>query len=284
MLTEVKKSDVKALYPVPKHDSHKGQNGRVLIVGGSLDYYGAPILAAMGALFGGTDLVYLMVPECNFEVSRSYYPDFIVRSFPGDHLDARGVEPIAHVATLARAMLVGPGIGYHRDTIEAVHALAKKVKMPVVLDAQAIQALDRHNVRDNARVLLTPHAQEFSDFCGEHFPSLLIEKVEHVKKIAARFNVNILVKNPIDILASYDGHFCINQTGNPGMTSGGTGDVLSGFVASLMSRGLSPYDAARIGVYIVCVAGDELLSQKGHAFTATDLALHLPYTIRGLMS
>lgn len=283
MLTEVKKADVKALYPVPKPDSHKGQNGRVLIVGGSRDYYGAPILAAMGALFGGNDLVYLMVPECNFEVSRSYYPDFIVRSFPGDHLDARGIEPIAHTATLARAVLMGPGLGDHRDTTEAVHALVKKVKVPVVLDAQAIQALDRNNLRENSRVLITPHAQEFSDFCGEHFPSLLIEKVEHVKKIAARFNVNVLVKNPIDVIASHDDQFCINQTGNPGMTSGGTGDVLSGFVANLMSRGLAPYDAARIGVFIVCAAGDELLEQKGHAFTATDLAMRLPYTIKEML-
>lgn len=283
MLTEVKKADVKALYPVPKPDSHKGQNGRVLIVGGCRDYYGAPILAAMGALFGGNDLVYLMVPECNFDVSRSYYPDFIVRSFPGDYLDMRGIEPIAHMATLARAVLMGPGIGDHPDTLEAVEALVKKIKIPVVLDAQAIHALPRNNLRENPRVLITPHAQEFSDFCGEHFPSLLIEKVEHVKKITARFNVNILVKNPVDIVGSHDGQFCINQAGNAGMTSGGTGDVLAGFVASLASRGVALYDAARIGVFIVCAAGDELLEQKGHAFTATDLALRLPYTIREIL-
>lgn len=284
MLTEVKAADVKAIYPIPKADSHKGHNGRVLIVGGSLDYYGAPILAAMAAMFGGTDLVYLMVPECNFDVSRSYYPDFIVRSFPGDRLDARGVEPITTMASLARAVLIGPGIGDHPDTLKAVQMLLKKIKLPIVLDAQAIGAPDLTRVRDNARLLLTPHALEFSNFCGEPLPSLLIEKVEHVKKIAERFNVNLLVKGPVDVIASPDGRFCINQTGNPGMTCGGTGDVLAGFTASLMSRGLEPYDAARLGAFIVCTAGDELLVRKGNAFTATDLAMHLPYTIKGLLS
>ncbi|MDP2624733.1 MAG: NAD(P)H-hydrate dehydratase [Candidatus Peregrinibacteria bacterium] len=284
MLTEVKKLEVKELYPVPKRDSHKGQNGKIMIVGGSLDYYGAPILSAMGALFGGADLVTLYVPECNFTISRTYYPDFIVKKFTGDYLDARSVELISMATAKQKCLVIGPGIGERKETMAAVNAIIKKSKCPVVLDAQAIYALPTKNVRENSNILITPHAQELSNLCSHGVPSLLIEKVETVKKCAKDMNVNILLKNPIDIIASPKGEFCINQAGNPGLTSGGTGDVLSGFVGSLTSRGLRLYDAARLGAFIICTAGDELLHEKGHAFTATDLALHLPYTIKRLLA
>lgn len=282
MLTEVKRSDVKALYPVPQKESHKGDNGRVLIVGGSLTYYGAPILAGMGALFGGADLVTLFVPETNFTVSRSYYPDFIVHAFPGDHLDARAVDLIVANTEKKGCLVMGPGLGDRPETVASVEAILKKVHCPTILDAQAIYALPRDNVRHNNSVLITPHAQEFANWYGKRLPNLLIEKVEMVTACAKNLQVNILLKNPTDIVASLNGETCINQRGNPGMTSGGTGDVLAGFVGSLAARGLSLYNAARIGVFILCTAGDDLMEIKGTHFTATDLALQLPYTIHHL--
>lgn len=283
MLTEVKKSDVKQLYPKHDADAHKGQNGRVMIIGGSLDYYGAPILAGMGALFGGADLVHLCVPECNFAVSRTYYPDFIVKSFPGEYLDARGVEPIALASERQDCLVIGPGIGERQETLLAVQSIIKKAKCPVVLDAQAIYALPKDNTRINKNVLMTPHGQEFSNFCEKRFPSLLIEKVDLVKKCANDLNVNILLKNPVDIIVSHEGEFCINQVGHSGMTSGGTGDVLAGFCGSLIARKLSHYDAARIASFILCNAGEDLSQTKGSNYTATDLALQLPYTIKQLL-
>ncbi len=283
MLTEIKKSDVKELYPKRDSDTHKGMNGRVAIIGGSLDYYGAPLLAGMGALFGGSDLVHLCVPECNFAVSRTYYPDFIVKPFPGEYLDARGVEPITLMSEKQGCLVIGPGIGERQETLEAIQAIVKKAKCPIVLDAQAIYALPRDKTRGNSSILMTPHAQEFSNFCDKRFPSLLIEKVEMVKKCATELNVNVLLKNPVDILASNKGDFCINQMGNSGMTSGGTGDVLAGLIGSLIARELTPYNAAKIGAFILCQAGDDLKVKKGFNFTATDLALQLPYTIHQLL-
>lgn len=283
MLTEVKKSDVRELYPRHQDDSHKGMNGRVMIVGGSLDYYGAPILAGMGALFGGADLVTLCVPECNFAVSRTYYPDFIVKSFQGEYLDARGVDPIALESERQGCLVIGPGIGERQETLIAVEAILKKAKCPVVLDAQGIYALPTDKTRGNNNVLITPHAQEFSNFCNRRFPSLLIEKVDMVKKCAKDLNVNILLKNPVDIVVNADGQFCINQNGNPGLTSGGTGDVLAGLAGSLLARGLNHYDAAKLAAFILCQAGEDLFEQKGTNYTATDLALQLPYTIKTLL-
>ena len=284
MLTEVKKSDVRELYPKHETNTHKGQNGRVMIVGGSLDYYGAPILAGMGALFGGADLVRLCVPECNFEVSRTYYPDFIVKAFPGEYLDARGVDLIALESERQGCLVIGPGIGERQETLTAIEAIIKKAKCPVILDAQAIYALPRDKTRNNKNILITPHAQEFSNFCDCRFPSLLIEKVEMVKKCAKDLNVHVLLKNPTDIITEPSGKFCINQSGNSGMTSGGTGDVLAGFVGSLVARGLKHYDAARIAAYILCQTGEDLYEQRGHNYTATDLSLQLPYTIKSLLS
>jgi hydroxyethylthiazole kinase-like uncharacterized protein yjeF len=284
MLTEVKKADVINVFPKRDNGSHKGQNGRVLIVGGSRDYYGAPILSAMGALFAGTDLVTLCIPTCNFDVSRSYYPDFIVKSFPGNYLDARSVEMIVELSATQDCLVMGPGLGDHHESLTAVEAITKKAKCPVILDAQAIYGLPRNNTRNNHNVLITPHAQEFANVFERRFPSLLIEKVEAVKASARKLNVNILLKNPVDIVASPQGNFCINQTGNAGMTSGGTGDVLAGVVGSLVARGLSLYDAARLGVFITCTTGDDLVEKKGPAFTATDLAHHLPYTIQRLLA
>ena len=124
----------------------------------------------------------------------------------------------------------------------------------------------------------------FFTIFGQKLPLLLIERIQLVKKIVARFNINLLVKGPTDIIVgpNNDAH-CINQTGNAGMTSGGTGDVLAGFIGRLIAGGLSPYDAGRIGVFIVCSAGDELALTKSHAFTATDLAHQIPYTLRTLL-
>lgn len=284
MLTEVKKSDVRELYPVPDKDSHKGENGRVLIVGGSIDYFGAPILAAMGALFGGADLVTLLVPECNFKVSRSYYPDFIVRSFPGERLDARGVEMVATAAIEQDCVVMGPGMGTAVPTLEAVTALIKKIHTPLVLDTAIAQVISSQSKRENSRIVVTPHAEEFATIFKKRLPVLLIERVNMVKKLAKEFNVNILLKGPTDLIAApQNGDYCINQTGNAGLTSGGTGDVLAGLIGRLMAGGLSPYDGARLGTFIVGTAGDELALQKGHAFNATDLAHHLPYTIQGLL-
>lgn len=283
MLTAVKKSDVKDLYPKRESDTHKGMNGRAMIVGGSLDYYGAPVLAGMGALFGGTDLVQLYVPECNFAVSRTFYPDFIVKSFPGDYLDAHGVEQIVSEGERQGCLVIGPGIGDRPETLAAIQAIIKKIKCPIILDAQAVYALPRDNTRENGHILITPHAQEFSNFCNKRFPSLLIEKVEMVKKCSKNLNVNILLKNPVDIVCSSTGDFCINQGGNAGMTSGGTGDVLAGLVGGLVARKLSHYDAARIGVFILCQAAEDLKTQKGFNFIATDLAQQLPFTIHNLL-
>jgi NAD(P)H-hydrate epimerase len=225
-----------------------------------------------------------MVPECNFEVSRSYYPDFIVKSFPGERLDARGVEIVTATAIEQDCVIMGPGMGTAAATLEAVNALIKKIHSPMVLDTAIAQVISSQSLRDNSQIVITPHAEEFFTIFNKRLPILLIERVNMVKKLAREFNVAISLKGPTDVIAApKNGDYCINQTGNAGLTSGGTGDVLAGLIGRLLAGGLSPYDGARLGAFIVGTAGDELALQKAHAFNATDLAHRLPYTIQELL-
>lgn len=283
MIPTIKSSEIKAIYPKRAADSHKGMNGRVTIVGGSIDYFGAPLLCGLGALYGGADLMYIFVPECNFEVNRSHYPDFIIRKFPGEFLDMKGVTPILEFAKKCDVILMGPGMGEREETMEAMQQIIENLSIPMVLDAGAIQVFQRiKKFPLQQKVVITPHHNEFEHLTGKDVkvsgsPS---SKVVLTRTIATDLKINILLKGPHDFIAAEDGQTVMNSTGNAGMTVGGTGDVLSGYVASLMAQGANPYDACRLGAYIVGKAGDNLLKQKGYCFSATDLAFELPYMIR----
>lgn len=281
------------MLPRRRADSHKGENGRVVIVGGSLEFYGAPILASLGALCSGADLTTLIVPECNFEVSRSFYPDFIVRKYGGNHLNIRALETLSPFFESADALLIGPGLTKSEEILHVVSKILDKAKQPVVLDADALPVIKIAKYREERPLILTPHGGEFNELIDENFsPDLLLEeKANLLKKYAEKWNTAILLKGPQDIIVSSplepdsQGNLkiALNTTGNAGMTVGGTGDVLSGLVASFIAQSASPFEACCLAAYINGAAGDSLLKNKGFGFLATDVALEVPYTIRSLM-
>lgn len=283
MVPELKLSSVRRIFPRRAADSHKGMNGRVMIVGGSIDYHGAPILCALGALYGGCDLVYLFVPEAIFDVTRSKYPDFIVRSFPGDYLDLKSVTPILEFAKKCDAILIGPGLGEREETFEALLQIVPKLDIPTVLDASAIQIFQKiKEVPLPQKIVITPHHNEFEHLTGKDIKvnSTMSGKVVLVRTIATDLKINILLKGPTDLIASEEGEMVMNSTGNAGMTVGGSGDVLAGFVTSLIAQGSEPFAACKIAAYLFGKTGDSLLKQKGYCFSATDLAMELPYVIK----
>lgn len=283
MIQEIKAGEVRSAYPKRAPDSHKGMNGRILIVGGSIDYYGAPLLCGYGALYGGADLAYIFVPECNFEVSRTHYPDFIVRKFPGEYLDMKGVTPILEFAKKCDVLLMGPGIGDREESSEAMKNIIENCPIPMLLDASAIQVLQKiKNFPLSQKTVITPHHNEFEHLTGKDVKvsGSMSGKVVLARTIATDLKITILLKGPQSIVASDDGKTVMNSTGNAGMTVGGSGDVLSGYIAALMAQGANPYDACRIGSYIFGKVGDSLLKQKGYGFTASDLAFELPFVIR----
>jgi NAD(P)H-hydrate epimerase len=282
MLKHIKSSLVKNLLPKRSAQSHKGQNGRVLIVGGSIDYYGAPILAGLGALYTGADLVYLYVPECNFDVTRSMYPDFIVKKYAGEELTERSAEKIVDFGKDCDSVLIGPGLGDNEKVVGGVLEIIKNLHIPTVLDAEAINALkkvDKFPLQQP--VVITPHLNEFSNLIDREIQ--MEEKdtksVILLRSISMDLHINVLLKGPRDYVSSDEGYVEINDTGNAGMTVGGSGDVLAGMVATLLAQGLEGYDAARCAAYLAGKAGDRLKKQKGYAYSASDIAFALPYVI-----
>ncbi len=286
MVKEIKSGDIRKLFPRRDPNSHKGMNGKVMIVGGSIDYYGAPVLSALGALYGGCDLVYLFVPECNFNVSRSLYPDLIVRSFPGDHLDDRSVEPTLEFAKKCDVILLGPGLGDHEDTNAALLKIVKTVGITTVLDSEAIQVFQKiKEVPLPQKIVITPHHNEFENLTGKDIKisGSMSGKIVLLRTIATDLKINILLKGPQDLIASEEGETVMNSTGNAGMTVGGSGDVLSGFVASLISQGAEPFPACQVATHLLGKAGDNLFKQKAYCYSASDLAFEIPYTVKSVV-
>lgn len=272
------------MLPVRRPDSHKGENGRVLVIGGSMDYFGAPILSGLGALYSGSDLVYLLVPECNFEVSRSFYPDFIVKKYGGNYLNVRSLDAAAPLIEKSDAVVIGPGLTNNEDIFTNVIKLLKRIEVPVVLDADALPAITELEPNPNRQLVITPHHGEFAELINEQFDAETPEeeKQKLVQKYADQWQTVILLKGCEDLIASPKGELMSNMTGNPGMTVGGTGDVLSGLLATLLAQKTPPFEAACAAAFVNGFTGDQLLKQKGFVFSATDLALELPYAIREL--
>jgi len=284
MFEKIKKQDIKKIFPIRAEDSHKGDNGRMIIVGGSIDYYGAPVLSALGALYSGVDLIYMFVPECNFEVTRSIYPDFIVRKFSSDYFNEKAIPEILDMSENCQSLLIGPGVSDHEGVLDSVAELVGKLKIPTVLDSEAIQVVKRSEMQFNQEVLVTPHTREFEKLMDQtHGFTDEEEKITFLKNGARKFNVNILLKGQYDLICTPAQDVFVNETGNPGMTVGGSGDVLSGLIAGLIAQGVNVDKACMIGAYVHGQSGENLFRQKFYSYSATDLALEIPFTINQLM-
>ena len=261
-------------YTLPSETAHKGDSGRVLIIGGG-PYTGAPILSGMGAYRTGADLVHIASTE-NVVVAAGLVPEFITHPLSGDHIGVGHVEQLLKLMRDADSVVLGPGLGRHRETVEAVQALMRNAPpVPFVIDADGLFALSKMDDFDSGLRLegvLTPHRGEFArlhPFDGET-PS-----EGDVSELARRTGMTVLLKGKDDIIS--DGERTkLNGTGNPAMTVGGTGDVLAGITGALLARGLSPFDAARLAAFISGSAGDMAFSEKSYGLLAGDVAERIP--------
>jgi NAD(P)H-hydrate epimerase len=270
--THVGQGDLDVYFPRPVAESHKGDNGKILIVGGG-PYTGAPALSGMGALRCGADLVYLSTPESVKDVIAGYSPCFIMRPFEGDHLRNR-IEEIAPLLQEVNCLLIGPGLGDRKDTLEGVRAMLNAAKdVPVVIDGDGIKALPVIGIE--LKGVVTPHRGEFSRLGGRG------EDAEGAKALARGLGLTVLLKSPTDIITDGE-RVAYNDTGNVGMTVGGTGDVLSGIVAALLSKGLEPFRAACLGAFINGEAGDMAFEEKSYGLTPLDVIERIPSVLRRL--
>jgi ADP-dependent NAD(P)H-hydrate dehydratase / NAD(P)H-hydrate epimerase len=246
-------------------NSYKGQNGKVVVIGGNELYYGAPILCALGAEASGADLVYPFIPPCQAEAAKMYSLNFIIHTFQKDHLTLKDVKPILEFSEAnANVVLIGPGLGRNGDTADAIKELLSKLEKPTVVDGDAL-FFTNHFPKT---VVLTPHRGEFHRLTGEEATN------ESVQKWAKSLNATILCKAPKDIIAD-PSHLMINETGNAMMTVGGTGDLLGGFVAGLMSQGIDPVEACYKATHLLGLGAEHLIQAQA-TFRAYDLARLIP--------
>jgi len=245
--------------------SHKGDHGELLVVGGG-PYTGAPALAAQAALRTGADLVHVACPESVAPTIQGYSENLIVHSFEGDRLAPGAVATVLDLAAEADVVICGPGLGSHAETLTAVESVLESIDGRAVVDADALSVVPAADT--DATLVCTPHQGELVGMGGETAADT-DRRAELVADFAADLGHTLLVKGDADVIS--DGAATrINRTGNPGMTVGGTGDVLAGVVGALLV-GREPRAAAAVGAYVNGRAGDLAFEAAGNGLVATDL-------------
>ncbi len=277
--------DLMVLYPRRSWFSHKGENGRVLVVGGSAAYTGAPRLTALAALRTGVDLVYLAAPEPVVEAA-AVVPDIVPVKLRGEILTREHLDKLVKVLDRVDALAVGPGLGLEDETREAVLALIEEVKrrsVPVVADADALKHLASRRELLGRGMVVTPHAGEYRILFGGQLPAQLLERVKQVVEASRKHGgVVVLLKGVVDIIT--DGsRVKLNKCHAPAMTVGGTGDTLTGIVAALAAKKLNLFEAAYLGAFINGLAGCIAYAEKGESMTASDLVDCIPKALKNPM-
>ena len=267
-------------------ESHKGDFGKLLVIGGNETYSGAPALVAEAALRTGVDLAYVAAPEKTAYAISSLSPDLITVKLKGEHLNPDNVSMLESYLKKVDAVALGPGLGLHSETKKAVKMLTdavEKAGKPLLLDADGLKAFAGFKRKLGVPLVLTPHAGEYAILMGEKPPDVLKEKAVEVQKAASKLDAVILLKGSVDVVS--DGkRVKLNFAGNPGMTVGGTGDVLSGIVAALLAQKADPFEAAVAGAFVNGAAGDFVFEEKGAHMVASDLVGWIPVVMNDPMS
>ncbi len=267
-------------------EAHKGEFGRLLVIGGSNTFSGAPALAAMAALRTGVDIVTVASPEQTANTIAGMSPALITLKLKGKHLNAGNISALKEHLDSASAVVMGPGLGLHDETKAAIEQIiehSEKTQTPLLLDADGLKAFEEFRRKLECPLVLTPHSREYEILTGNKLPENLEEKAKAVQKMASKLGATILLKGSVDIIS--DGELTkFNFTGNPGMTVGGTGDVLSGIVGGLMAMGTNAFNAAVAGAFINGAAGDLVAVEKGYHMIPTDLLEWIPHVMDDPMS
>ena len=278
--------DVLAVARLRPSESHKGDFGRLLVIGGSETYSGAPALVALAALRTGVDLVYVAAPEKTAQALSSMSPDLITVKLEGGHLNERNLSVLGTYVEHVDAVVFGPGLGLHTETKITVKEVVNTVEAagkPLLLDADALKAFAGFKRKLEIPTVLTPHAGEYVVLTGRKLQQDLRERVPDVQKTAARLGAVILLKGAVDVISD-GGRVKLNYTGNPSMTVGGTGDVLSGVVAGFLAQKADPFEAAVAGAFVNGAAGDAVFQDVGAHMVASDLISHIPHVLNDPMS
>jgi NAD(P)H-hydrate epimerase len=269
--------DAAAAFPPRRPASHKGDFGHVLVIAGSLGKTGAAVLAGTGALRAGAGLVTVATPAAVLPLVAAARPELMTEPLPAP-AETLGPEAVPRALELAEgrdAVVLGPGLGQSREVREFVAEFVARCGKPLVLDADALNALAAAALASLPRApatLLTPHPGEMARLLGTTTREVQSDRAASAWRLAAATGAVVVLKGQRSIVAEPSGRAAVNPTGNPGMASGGTGDVLSGIAGALLARHRDAWLAACAAAYVHGRAGDLAARERGQeALVAGDL-------------
>jgi len=274
--TKLTKELVEKFIPSRKNNSRKGDNGKVLVVGGSYIYHGAPALSSLAALRSGSDLVYTCVPKINAFSTRSISPDLIVIPMADSKL-TRGTtnKLLGQIPVDIDSATIGMGLAI--QDIEAIKLLVKSLldrNVRISLDASSL-VKEILPIIEGQNVVVTPHSGEFKRIFGDPIDNETNSRITSCEKFAKKHSVTILLKGQDDIITNGDATYT-NSKITPCMTVGGTGDVLSGLTAGFLSRNKNIIESASAATFVNGAAGEILQKEFGNHILASDLISTLP--------
>ncbi|MFX1363657.1 MAG: NAD(P)H-hydrate dehydratase [Promethearchaeota archaeon] len=270
-----------------KNDVHKGEFGKILIVGGSKNYSGAPAYASLTGINFGIDLVITYVPEIIANVLRNYSPNMIVRSSKGNWLNTEALDDLRELIRWADSILIGPGLGIEKETenllIELLKIL-KEHKKPFILDADALKLMKNHlALIKSLPVILTPHEGELRIMTGMELPphNNIVDRSKIILDLAKNLDLTLLLKGPYDYISNGK-QIKINKTGCPEMSIGGTGDVLAGLSACFIATKNNSFQSACSAAFLNGLIGENCKNTIGSRFTALDMVKNINNTINNV--
>lgn len=271
---------IRKIYKSRSKWSHKGDFGRIILIAGSRGKMGASVLCARACIRSGAGLLTMYLPGCGYQIMQISLPEAMVITDPSEENfsvvpDIEGYDVVG----------LGPGLGTSEETMKAFQELLQKAKQPMVLDADALNLLSKNNellkyLPQNA--ILTPHPKEFQRLTGEWQNDF--ERLQKQQEFSQKYKVVVVLKGAHTSISSPEGHVYFNSTGNPGMATGGTGDILTGILAGLLGQKYKPFEAAILGVFLHGLAADLAAKDLGEeALIASDLITYLPAAFLKIM-
>ncbi len=263
-------SEVFSMLPKRPPDTHKGTCGKLLVIAGSVGMTGAATLTSLSALKAGCGMVILGCPTSLNDIFEIKMTEVMTKPLPEVRskrvLAKRSLGEIRQLLKWADTLALGPGLGQHFETVELVQRLVSTLKHPVVIDADGLNALAKNvDILKNRKTptIITPHIGELSRLVGLPIEEIETDRIEIARKTASDFGVILVLKGAPTVIAEPGGEVWINPTGNDGMATAGCGDVLTGIIASFLTQGMRPLEAAICGVYIHGLAGDLAAYDRG---------------------
>ena len=279
------KAEMMSLMPTRPENSNKGDFGRVLIVGGSRGMTGAAVLSAYSALRTGAGLVTLATAESERAIAAGFYPEIMTAGLDAKNgiICASATKELLRLSTGKNSIVFGPGLGQSPEILPVLAELLRSYTGSLVIDADGLNALSK-NVgilkEKSCEVILTPHPGEMSRLVGREVEEVQQNRQEIAEKFAKEYDVCIILKGHASVVAKKGCKTFINPTGNPGLSTAGTGDVLAGMVAAFLAQGLDLFNGAILGVYVHGLSGDIAKEPRGaHGMVASDVIDAIPEAI-----